>query len=86
MRASILGLQGTLRMLAAFIQVDRRGKLYLYLDVSKEAVNAVLVKEEEIVQWPVYSVSKRLIDAETGYPELEKLALALVVLSRKLRP
>ena len=31
-------------------------------------------------------MSKRLLDAETRYPELEKLALALVVVSRKLRP
>ena len=30
-------------------------------------------------------MSKRLLDAETRYPELEKLALALVVVSRKLR-
>ena len=30
-------------------------------------------------------MSKRLLDAETRYPELEKLALALVVASRKLR-
>ena len=31
-------------------------------------------------------MSKRLLDAETRYPELKKLALALVVASRKLRP
>ena len=31
-------------------------------------------------------MSKRLLDAETKYPELEKLALALMVAFRKLRP
>ena len=31
-------------------------------------------------------MSKRLLDAETRYPELEKLSLALIVASRKLRP
>ena len=31
-------------------------------------------------------MSKRLLDAEIRYPELEKLALALMVASRKLRP
>ena len=31
-------------------------------------------------------MSKRLLDAETRYPELEKLDLALMVASRKLRP
>ena len=34
----------------------------------------------------VYYMSKRLLDAETRYPELEKLALALMVVSRKLSP
>ena len=32
-----------------------------------------------------YCMSKRLIDAETRYLELEKLGLALVVASKKLR-
>ena len=31
-------------------------------------------------------MSKRLLDADTKYPELETLALALMVASRKLRP
>ena len=30
-------------------------------------------------------MSKGLLDAKTRYPEIEKLALALVVVSRKLR-
>ena len=59
---------------------------YLYLAVSKEAVNTALVREEEKVQWSVYYVSKRLLDVENRYPELEKLALALMVTSKKLRP
>ena len=62
-----------------------REKLYLYLDVSKEIVSTALVREEEKVQWPIYYVSKRLLDAETRYLKLEKLALAFVVTSRKLR-
>ena len=61
-------------------------KLYLYLIISKEAVSTALVREEEKVQWPLYYVSKRLSDAKTRYPELEKLALAFMVASRKLRP
>ena len=60
-------------------------KLYLYLAVSKEAISAALVKEEEKVQWPVYYVSKRLLDIESRYPELEKLSLALMVTSKILR-
>ena len=60
-------------------------KLYLYL-VSEEAINTALAREEDKIQWPIYYVSKRLLDAETRYPELEKLALALMITSRKLRP
>ena len=61
-------------------------KLYLYLAVSRKAVSAALVREEEKVQWPMYYVRNRLLDAKTRYPELEKLALALMIASRKLRP
>ena len=61
-------------------------KLQLYLIVFEEVVNAALVKEEEKIQWLVYYVSKRLLDAKTRYPELEKLTLAFMVASRKLRP
>ena len=61
-------------------------KLYLYLVVSEEIVSATLVREEEKVQWPMYYMSKRPLDIETRYPKLEKLALALMVTSRKLRP
>ena len=45
-----------------------------------------MVREEEKIQYLVYYVNKRLMDRETRYPELEKLALALMVRSRKLRP
>ena len=61
-------------------------KLFLYLVVSKGAESAALIREEERIHWPVYYVSKRLLDAETKYPELEKLALAFIMVSRKLRP
>jgi hypothetical protein len=59
--------------------------LYLYMAVSSNAVSAVLVKEADGLQHPVYYVSKSLIDAETRYSHLEKLILALVMASTKLR-
>ena len=61
-------------------------KFYLYLTVSEEAVSATLVGEEEKVKWPIYYMSKRLLDGETRYPKLDKIALVLMVTSRKLRP
>ena len=63
-----------------------REKLYLYLTISEEAVSATLAREEDKVQWPIYYLSNRLLDIESRYPELEKLSLALMVMSRKLRP
>ncbi|KAL0373261.1 UNVERIFIED_CONTAM: Gag-Pol polyprotein [Sesamum radiatum] len=60
--------------------------LFLYLAVSDEAVSSVLVREQEKTQSPVYYVSKILQGAEKRYAQIEKLALALVITTRKLRP
>ena len=38
---------------------------YVYLAVTDRVVSAVLVREEDKVQWPVYYISKALLDAET---------------------
>ncbi|XP_021735240.1 uncharacterized protein LOC110701933 [Chenopodium quinoa] len=60
--------------------------LYLCVADSPTTVSAVLLKEEEKVQQPIYFVSHTLTDAETRYPLLEKVAYAVVVAARKLRP
>ena len=60
--------------------------LSIYLPVSDTAVSSVLVRGEDGKQLPVYYVSKSLLDAETRYSQLEKLALALVSAARKLWP
>jgi hypothetical protein len=60
--------------------------LYLYLAVSPTAISAALIQEDEGIQKPVYFVSKALHRAEERYPQIEKLAFALVMASRKLRP
>ncbi|XP_011100179.1 uncharacterized protein LOC105178414 [Sesamum indicum] len=69
-----------------FWQIRKKGVLYLYLAVSDNAVSLVLIKEENKIQNPVYYVSKMLQGAETRYTEIKKLALAVVVTARKLRP
>ncbi|KAL0398237.1 UNVERIFIED_CONTAM: Transposon Ty3-G Gag-Pol polyprotein [Sesamum radiatum] len=60
--------------------------LFIYLAVSESAVSAVLVRQECREHQPVYYVSKVLQGAEIKYSQIEKLALALVVAARKLRP
>ena len=60
--------------------------LYLYLAVSAMAVSAALIREEGKTQLLVYYVSQAFQGAEDKYSRIEKIAFALVVASRKLRP
>ncbi|KAL5566007.1 hypothetical protein UlMin_029171 [Ulmus minor] len=70
-----------------FLSKPKDGEpLSIYLAVSDTAVSSVLIRKEDGKQLPVYYVSKSLLDAETRYSQLEKLALALVSAARKLRP
>ena len=60
--------------------------LTLYLAVSDFSTSAALVRERDRVQQPVYYCSRALRGAYERYPKMEKLILALVTTSRKLRP
>ncbi|XP_027155826.1 uncharacterized protein LOC113756302 [Coffea eugenioides] len=60
--------------------------LFLYLSACNEAVSAVLVREDNGAQRPIYYVSRALQGPETRYTPAEKLVLALVHAARKLRP
>ncbi|KAM1182313.1 hypothetical protein ACFX19_000822 [Malus domestica] len=60
--------------------------LIIYLSVSTSAVSSVLIRNDGNVERPVYYASKALQDAKTRYSNIEKLALALVMSARKLRP
>jgi len=59
--------------------------LIFYLVVSGNAISAFLVKDHEGQQHPVYYVSKSLLDAEARYSHLEKLIIALIMATTKLR-
>ncbi|KAK3010569.1 hypothetical protein RJ639_010752 [Escallonia herrerae] len=50
------------------------------------ANSALLVREEDGVQKPIYYVSKVLQDVRTRYPKIDKIALALIISTRRLRP
>ena len=60
--------------------------LTLYLAVSDFATSAALVRERDRVQQPIYYCSRALRGVEERYPKMEKMILALVTTSRKLRP
>ena len=55
----------------------------MYLSVFEHAISIVLLRDQG-VQKPIYYISKTLVDIETRYLPLEKLALALVHATRKL--
>jgi hypothetical protein len=60
--------------------------LFLYLAVSPSALSSVLIWEDQGVQKPVYFTSRALQGANERYPQIKKLALTLIVSSRRLRP
>ncbi|GKV21495.1 hypothetical protein SLEP1_g31472 [Rubroshorea leprosula] len=53
--------------------------LYLYLEISDEAISSVLVREEAKQQKPIYYISSVLHGAELRYPIAEKAALAVIL-------
>ncbi|PKA61159.1 hypothetical protein AXF42_Ash006055 [Apostasia shenzhenica] len=65
----------------------KTGEIFsLYLGALDAAVSAVLVNDDKGIHRPIFCISHILLDAETRYPMLEKLVLALLVAARKLRP
>ncbi|XP_035840299.1 uncharacterized protein LOC110914013 [Helianthus annuus] len=63
-------------------------ELLLYVSASKTTISAVMMMmmmEREEKQIPIYFISRTLKDPEEHYMPLEKLTLALVFASRRLR-
>ncbi|GJX67369.1 reverse transcriptase domain-containing protein [Tanacetum coccineum] len=59
--------------------------LYVYVAAATEAVSAVLLTERKGKQCLIHYVSRTLNEAERNYAPLEKLALSLLHMSRRLR-
>ncbi|GJR29264.1 reverse transcriptase domain-containing protein [Tanacetum coccineum] len=64
---------------------EEQEELIIYLAASKEAVSAVLMTEREARQMPIYFVSRALRGPEVNYTSMEKLVLALVHASKRLK-
>ena len=77
------GLKKYLASLPLLSKTVTKETLYLYLAVSESTVSRALVRRG--VQKPVYYISKSLLDAETRYPMMKKMILALSFISRKLK-
>ncbi|GJT25055.1 reverse transcriptase domain-containing protein [Tanacetum coccineum] len=71
--------------LPMLIALEEQEELIVYLAASKEAVSAVLMTEREARQMPIYFVSRALRGPEINYTAMEKLVLALIHASKRLR-
>ncbi|GJS45052.1 reverse transcriptase domain-containing protein [Tanacetum coccineum] len=57
----------------------------MYLCAAREAISAVLLTERDSQQMPIYFVSRALQAPEINYSPMEKVVLALVHATRRLR-
>ncbi|GJT26465.1 reverse transcriptase domain-containing protein [Tanacetum coccineum] len=64
---------------------EEKEELIVYLAAARETVSAVLMTEREAKQMPIYFVSRALRGPEVNYTLMEKLVLALVHASKRLK-
>ena len=57
----------------------------MYLSVGDTSIASVLIQKHDDQERVVFYLSRRMLDAETKYPEIEKLCLCLFFTCRKLR-
>ncbi|GKA39995.1 reverse transcriptase domain-containing protein [Tanacetum coccineum] len=60
-------------------------ELIVYVAAAKEAISAVLMTERNGKQMPIYFVSRALQGPEINYTPMEKMLLALVIASKRLK-
>ncbi|GJV94622.1 reverse transcriptase domain-containing protein [Tanacetum coccineum] len=71
--------------LPMMIAPQEKEELIIYLAAAKEAISAVLMTERDGKQIPIYFVNRALRDPEINYTPMEKLVLALVSASKRLK-
>ena len=68
---------------------DPEAPLLLYVAASDHVVSGVLVQEKEeeskVIQQPIYYILEALSGAKLNYTEIEKMAYAVLISSRKLK-
>ena len=64
-------------------QQDR--PFYVYLSVSDTSIASVLIQKHDDQERVVFYLSRRMLDTETRYPEIEKLCLCLFFTCTNLR-
>ena len=86
LRRGVLNAKNLLKLPPILVSPSKGELLTLYLPVSDFSTSAALVRERDRAQQPVYYCSRALRRAEERYPNMEKLVLALVTTTRRLRP
>ncbi|GJZ92233.1 reverse transcriptase domain-containing protein [Tanacetum coccineum] len=71
--------------LPTLVALREHEELIMYLAAAKEAISAVLMTDQEGKQIPVYFVSRTLRGPEVNYTPMEKLVLALLSASKRLK-
>ncbi|GJW76754.1 reverse transcriptase domain-containing protein [Tanacetum coccineum] len=79
------GIKQLIAELPTLTAPTEKDELIVYLAAAKEAVSAVLMTEREAKQMPIYFVSRVLQGPEVNYTLMEKLVLALVHASKRLK-
>ena len=71
------------------IILDPEAPLLLYVAASNHAVSGVLIQEKEeeskVIQQPIYYISEALLGAKLNDKEIEMIAYAVLISSRKLK-
>ena len=67
-----------------FSRPNPKEYLYMYFAISNHAVSSILLRHQDGIQRPMYYLRKTLVDTETRYLPLEKVALTLMHAIRKL--
>ncbi|PWA44270.1 reverse transcriptase domain-containing protein [Artemisia annua] len=71
---------------APMVMPPTRGEaLFLHIAASSDEIGAMLFAEQRRIQIPIYFVSRTLPDVEQSYSTSEKLILALIHATRRLR-
>ncbi|GKC22882.1 reverse transcriptase domain-containing protein [Tanacetum coccineum] len=65
--------------------LKEKEELIIYLAATKEAISALLMTKRDGKQMPIYFVSRALQGPEINYTPMEKLILALVSASKRLK-